>query len=153
MQKTLKIKPISPKIGVEIPLPEYATPGSAGMDLRACIDGEITILPGQTVCVPTGIAIALPDASCVALICARSGLSVKHGINLANSVGVIDSDYRGELIVGLINQSSTAYTISPGERIAQMLIMPVMQCKLEICAELEDTLRGRGGFGSTGKGV
>ena len=89
----------------------------------------------------------------MALICARSGLSVKHGINLANSVGVIDSDYRGELIVGLINQSSTAYTISPGERIAQMLIMPVMQCKLEICAELEDTLRGQGGFGSTGKGV
>lgn len=144
----LKIKILNEKVN----LPEYATDGSAGMDLCAAIDSALQINPGETLRVPTGIAIALPDPLYVALICARSGLSIRHGISLANGVGVIDSDYRGEIQVGLFNQSQTPYTIEPGERIAQMLIMPVCKPKLEVCAELDDTARGSGGFGSTGRG-
>ncbi len=144
----LQIKILNDKIN----LPEYATDGSAGMDLCAAIDEILEIAPGETVRIPTGIAIALPDAFHVALICARSGLSFRHGITLANGVGVIDSDYRGEIQVGLFNQSDRAYAIEPNERIAQMLIMPVCKPSLEICDELSDTARGSGGFGSTGRG-
>ncbi len=144
----LRIKILNEKVN----LPEYATDGSAGMDLCAAIDGALQIAPGETLRVPTGIAIALPDALHVALICARSGLSIRHGISLANGVGVIDSDYRGEIQVGLFNQSKSAYTIEPGERIAQMLILPICKPSLEICNELDDTARGSGGFGSTGRG-
>ncbi len=144
----LKIKILNEKIN----LPKYATDGSAGMDLCAAIDSPLQINPGETLRVPTGLAIALPDAMHVALICARSGLSIRHGISLANGVGVIDSDYRGEIQVGLFNQSNTVYTIEPGERIAQMLIMPISKPTLEICDELDDTARGSGGFGSTGRG-
>lgn len=132
-------------------LPQYATSGSAAMDLTACIDAPITIAPRQLVTIPTGIAIALPSADYVALIFARSGLGVKHGISLSNGVGVIDSDYRGELKVGLTNLSDEPYTIQPGDRVAQLAILPVVQANVVQVNELDETGRGAGGFGSTGK--
>ena len=147
----LKIKAVSPKIGKEIPTPFYATPGSAAMDLHACLDQPITLLPGGRTVIPTGIAIALPSAEYVALVFARSGLGIKHGVALSNGVGVIDSDYRGEIRVGLTNLSDTPYTISPGDRIAQLAVMPVVRPELTVCAELPQTQRGQGGFGSTGR--
>ena len=143
----LNIKLLSPKAV----LPKYATPGSAAMDLTACMDEPVTIAPRQLVTIPTGIAIALPSADYVALIFARSGLGVKHGISLSNGVGVIDSDYRGELKVGLTNLSDTPYTIQPGDRVAQLSILPVTQPTVVQVAELDETDRGTGGFGSTGK--
>ncbi|WP_312643927.1 dUTP diphosphatase [Hydrogenoanaerobacterium sp.] len=145
---TLKIKKL--RDGAHIP--QNATDGSAGYDLHACIEEPITIEAGQTCKIGTGIAIALPDASCAAFVYARSGLGIKHGIVPANCVGVIDSDYRGEIIVGLINQSSAAFTINPHDRIAQMVIAPVLHPEIEECTELDDTNRGEGGFGSTGVG-
>ena len=132
-------------------LPQYATSGSAAMDLTACIDAPVTIAPRQLVAIPTGIAIALPSADYVALIFARSGLGVKHGISLSNGVGVIDSDYRGELKVGLTNLSDEPYTIQPGDRVAQLAILPVVQANVVQVNELDETGRGAGGFGSTGK--
>ena len=147
----LKIKVLSPKIGKDIPLPSYATAGSAGLDLRACIDGPVTVEPGQRVTIPTGFAIALPDPGWVALIYARSGLAVKHGIALANCVGVVDSDYRGEIVVALRNYAKEPYTVEPGERIAQMVITPVVQAEIALVDELDHTDRGAGGFGSTGR--
>ena len=132
-------------------LPQYATSGSAAMDLTACIDAPVTIAPRQLVTIPTGIAIALPSADYVALIFARSGLGVKHGISLSNGVGVIDSDYRGELKVGLTNLSDEPYTIQPGDRVAQLAILPVVQANVVQVNELDETGRGAGGFGSTGK--
>ena len=147
----LKIKAVSPKIGKEIPLPFYATPGSAAMDLHACLDEAVTIPAGGRRTVPTGIAIALPSADYVALVYARSGLGIKHGVAPANCVGVIDSDYRGEIKVGLVNLSGKAYTIEPGERIAQLVITPVTQANIQLVDELDNTDRGAGGFGSTGK--
>lgn len=147
----LKIKALSPKLGKEIPFPSYATAGSAGMDLRACVDEPVTVAPGQRVAIPTGFAIALPDPGWVALIYARSGLAVKHGLAPANCVGVVDSDYRGEIVVGLLNSSGEAYTIEPGERVAQLVIMPVTQARITVTDTLDETERGEGGFGSTGR--
>ena len=147
----IQIKPLSPKMGREIPLPAYATPGSAGMDLRACIDEPLTIPAGGRAHVPAGFAMALPGPEYVALVFARSGLAVKHGVALSNGVGVVDSDYRGEVTVGLINQGQESYTIQPGDRVAQMVILPVEQAALIPVAELDETQRGAGGFGSTGK--
>lgn len=147
----LKIKYVSPKIGKEIPTPFYASAGAAAMDLCACVDEPVTVEPRALVSIPTGIAIALPSAEYVALVFARSGLGIKHGITLSNGVGVIDSDYRGEIRVGLTNLSDTAYTISSGDRIAQLAVMPVVQARLEVCGSLDETERGQGGFGSTGK--
>ena len=147
----LKIKAMSPKIGTDIPFPFYASAGAAGMDLCACVDEAVTIAPRQIVSLPTGIAIALPSADYVALVFARSGLGIKHGIALANGVGVIDSDYRGEIRVGLVNQSDAPYTIQPGDRVAQLAVVPVVQAQLIPCADLDETERGAGGFGSTGK--
>ena len=147
---TLKLKAVSPKLGKELPWPSRATEGSAGLDLAACIDRDVTIAPRQLVCIPTGVAIALPGPEYVALVFARSGLGIKHGIALSNGVGVIDSDYRGELQVGLTNLSDTPYTIHPGDRIAQLVVTPVVLPQVEIVEELEDTGRGTGGFGSTG---
>ncbi|MBR5571915.1 MAG: dUTP diphosphatase [Oscillospiraceae bacterium] len=147
----LKMKALSPKIGAEIPVPAFATVGSAAMDLRACIDADVTIAAGQRAIVPTGIAIALPGADYVALICARSGLASKFGITMANGVGVIDSDYRGELKVALFNSSDTDYTIHDGDRIAQLMVLPVVQPTLQMVEELDETERGEGGFGSTGR--
>ncbi len=132
-------------------IPRRATEGAAGMDLYACIDESITLAPQQLVIVPTGIAIELPDNGCAAFLYARSGLGVKHGICLANGVGVIDSDYRGEVCVGLCNVSDKPYVIAPGERIAQMVIAPVFTPDVVEVSELSDTQRGAGGFGSTGK--
>ena len=147
----LKIKPLSPKIGAEIPFPAYATAGAAGMDLRACLDTSLTLNPGDRVGVPTGFAIALPGPEWVAYIFARSGLGIKNGITLPNCVGVIDSDYRGEIVVALVNLSDTDYTIQPGDRVAQLVIMPVTQAEITVVDELDETERGTGGFGSTGR--
>ena len=132
-------------------IPHRATEGSAGMDLYACIPESVTLAPGQLTVIPTGIAIELPDNTCAALLYARSGLGVKHGICLSNGVGVIDSDYRGEVCVGLCNVSDKPYVIEPDERVAQMVIAPVLTPEIVEVSELGDTDRGAGGFGSTGK--
>ena len=142
----LKIKKL--KEGAKIP--KRATNGSAGMDLYACIENPITLSPGQLAVVPTGIAIELEDNTCAAFLYARSGLGVKHGICLSNGVGVIDSDYRGEICAGLCNVSDKPYTINPDERICQMVIAPVLTPEIVEADELGDTQRGEGGFGSTG---
>ncbi len=142
----LKIKKLKPNAKI----PMRATDGSAGMDLYACIDEPVTIAPGELAVVPTGIAIELPDNGCAAFLYARSGLGVKHGICLSNGVGVIDSDYRGEICAGLCNVSNEPYTINPDERICQMVIAPVLLPQITEVSELGDTERGEGGFGSTG---
>ncbi|MBE6992045.1 MAG: dUTP diphosphatase [Ruminococcaceae bacterium] len=147
----LLIKKLSAKIGDTIPEPYYATTGSAAMDLHACMDEPVTLEPLGRALIPTGLAIALPSAEYVALIFARSGLATKHGIALSNSVGVIDSDYRGEVKVGLVNLSNESYTIAPGDRIAQLAVMPVVKANTVFVPELPETARGEGGFGSTGK--
>ena len=147
MTEMIRIKRLRP----EAKLPRRATEGSAGLDLCACLDTPLTLAGGETAVIPTGIAIALPRKDTAAFIFARSGLAVKHGIGLLNGVGVIDSDYRGELCVGVINQVQTPYTIAPGERIAQLVVLPVaMLTPVEVDA-LDETARGEGGFGATGK--
>lgn len=143
----LKIKRLNPKAK----LPTRGTPGSAGMDLYACIEDSVTIAPGELRIIPTGIAIALPDKGHAAFLYARSGLGVKHGICLSNGVGVIDSDYRGEVCAGLCNVSDKPYTVEPFERIAQMVIAPVVIPEIIETDELDDTERGGSGFGSTGR--
>ena len=139
------------KLREDAVLPVRATEGSAGMDLHALVDAPVALQPGERAMVPTGLAIALPSPEYVALIFARSGLAVKKGVTLSNCVGVIDSDYRGELKIGLINQSKEAYTIEKGERIAQLVIMPVCLPQVVEAENLDETDRGAGGFGSTGK--
>lgn len=146
MQTTLKIQKKKPKAI----LPKRATEGSAGMDLYACMEEEITLRPGDLAVIPTGIAIGLPGPDYVALVFARSGLGVKHGISLSNGVGVIDSDYRGEIQVGLCNLGNHPYTIRPEERIAQLVVTPVCLLPIEEVEVLDETGRGEGGFGSTG---
>lgn len=143
----LKIK----KLKENAKIPQRATNGSAGMDLYACIDKSVTLAPGQLAVIPTGIAIELPDNTCAAFLYARSGLGVKHGICLANGVGVIDSDYRGEVCAGLCNVSDKPYVIEPFERVAQMVIAPVLTPEIVEAGELSDTVRGEGGFGSSGR--
>ncbi len=138
---------VSPKLKAA---PQYESDGAAAADLVACVDEPMEIKPGMTALVPTGISIAVPDGN-VALVFARSGLSVKHGVSLANGVGVIDSDYRGEIMVALINRGALPYTVNFGDRIAQLAIMPVHRAVFETADALEDTVRGSGGFGSTGK--
>ncbi len=147
----LKIKALSPRIGQDIPAPRYATDGAAAMDLCACMDAPMTIPAGAREIVPTGIAIALPSPDYVALLFARSGLGIKKGIALSNGVGVIDSDYRGEIAVGLVNLSQEDYTVLPGDRIAQMMIVPVVQPAVAFVETLDETERGAGGLGSTGR--
>jgi dUTP pyrophosphatase len=147
----LKVKALSPKIGQEIPAPFYASAGAAAMDLHACIDDAVVIPAGKRAVIPTGIAIALPSPEYVALVYARSGLGIKHGVAPANCVGVIDSDYRGEVMVGLQNSGDADYTVQPGDRIAQLMIAPVIQAQIQLVDELDETQRGAGGFGSTGK--
>ena len=146
MQK-LKIK----KLRENAILPRRMSHGAAGFDLTACIDSPVEILPGSLHRIPTGIAIQLPGEDLADLIYARSGLAAKHGITLSNCVGVVDSDYRGEIIVALCNVSDRSYTVQPGERIAQMVITPVVRMETEQSDELDETERGSGGFGSTGK--
>ena len=147
----LKIKALSPRIGRDIPAPHFATAGAAAMDLCACVDEPVTLEAGQRALIPTGIAIALPDPGYVALVFARSGLGIKRGVCLSNGVGVIDSDYRGEIGVGLVNLSDETYTVQPGDRIAQLMVVPVVRPTLSFADELDETERGRGGFGSTGR--
>ena len=144
--ETIKIR----KVSENAVIPKRATGGSAGLDLCACIDKPITLNGGETALIPTGLAIELPSAEYGAFVFARSGLAIKHGIGLLNSVGVIDSDYRGEIKVGVINQISEPYTIEPGERVAQMVVMPVSMMPVEEVETLGETDRGAGGFGSTG---
>lgn len=146
MQIDVKIK----KVRENARIPEYATAGSAALDLRCAADAPIIIPHGSRALVPTGIAIAPCDNSVVSVVCARSGLATKHGIALANGIGVIDSDYRGEILVSLINNSDKDFTIEPGDRIAQLMFMPVYTAKLALTDELDETERGGGGFGSTG---
>ena len=146
MHPTVLFKRLDPRAQ----LPRYQTPGAAAMDLHALLDSPLTIAPRQLVSVPTGLAMALPGENWVALILARSGLGIRHGVSPSNCVGVIDSDYRGELKVGLTNFSDTPYTIQPGDRFAQLMILPVAQATVEEREELPATLRGEGGFGSTG---
>lgn len=147
----LKIKALSPRIGKDIPAPFYASAGAAAMDLHACIDDAVVIPAGGRKVIPTGIAIALPSADYVALVYARSGLGVKHGVAPANCVGVIDSDYRGEILVGLQNSGDADYTVHTADRVAQLMIAPVVRAEVQMVDELGDTARGAGGFGSTGK--
>lgn len=147
MKTELKIRRLNPYAV----LPAYQTEGSAAMDLRACLDAPVTLGAGERKLIPTGLAIELPNAEYVAILCARSGLAFKSGIALANGIGVIDSDYRGEIGVALLNQSGADYTVRPGDRIAQLMILPVAIAKITEVAALGETERGAGGFGSTGK--
>lgn len=149
--KALQVKILNDRIGRDIPLPAYATEGSAGLDLRACLDQALTLEPGQTELIPTGLAIHIADPGLCAMILPRSGLGHKHGIVLGNLVGLIDSDYQGQLFVSCWNRGQTSFTIEPGERIAQMVLVPVMQAEFEIVDEFSDSERGAGGFGSSGR--
>ena len=146
----LLINPLSEKIGTEIPLPYYATAGAAALDLHACTEGETVISPNGRVMIPTGIAVAIPEGH-VGIMAVRSSMGAKNGINLANGIGVIDSDYRGELRVTLHNTTDTAYTVQSGDRIAQLMVIPVTCPPIEVVDELPATERGEGGFGSTGR--
>lgn len=149
--KNIQLKILNDQIGQDIPLPTYATDGSAGIDLRACIKQEMPLTPGATELIPTGIAIHIEDPGLAAMILPRSGLGHKHGIVLGNLVGLIDSDYQGELMVSCWNRGSESYTIHPGERIAQMILVPVVQAQFEIVDEFDSSDRGAGGFGSSGR--
>lgn len=147
----LKLRILDPRLGAEFPLPTYATSGSAGLDLRACIDDTLTLAPGDTALLPTGMAIWLDDPGLAAMILPRSGLGHKHGIVLGNLVGLIDSDYQGQLMVSCWNRGQTAYAIQPGERIAQLVVVPVLQVDLQVVEEFGASQRGEGGFGSSGR--
>jgi dUTP pyrophosphatase len=149
--KKLQVKILDPRIGKELPLPEYATGGSAGLDLRACLDAPLTLHPGETQLIPTGLSIYLEDPNTAALILPRSGLGHKHGIVLGNLVGLIDSDYQGELMVSCWNRGSDSFTIEVGDRIAQLMIVPVIQAEFDIVDEFAESDRGEGGFGHSGR--
>lgn len=148
---TLQARILDPRLGRDFPLPDYATPGSAGLDLRAMLQEELTLEPGQTVLIPTGLAIHVADPGLAALILPRSGLGHKHGIVLGNLVGLIDSDYQGELMVSCWNRGQSAFTVAVGERLAQLVLVPVVQARFELVEQFDDSLRGSGGFGHTGK--
>jgi len=152
MRPTLQVRVLDARIGKEFPLPHYATPGSAGLDLRACLDSALVLAPGQTHLIPTGIAVYVADPGLAAVLLPRSGLGHKHGIVLGNLVGLIDSDYQGQVMVSCWNRGQTPFTIEPGERIAQMVVVPVVQVNFEVVDEFAATDRGAGGFGSSGRG-
>ncbi len=147
----IELKILDPRVGKEFPLPNYATEGSAGMDLRAILDGPLEIKAGETHLLPTGIAIHISDPTLAAILLPRSGLGHKHGIVLGNLVGLIDSDYQGQLMVSCWNRGDKTFVVEAGERIAQMVIVPVIQPEFHIVDEFEESQRGTGGFGSTGK--
>lgn len=147
----IELKILDPRVGNEFPLPAYATNGSAGLDLRACIDQELSIEPGQTELIPTGIAIHIGDPSLAAVILPRSGLGHKHGIVLGNLVGLIDSDYQGQLFVSTWNRGQHSFQLKPGERLAQLVFVPVVQAGFEIVDEFDQSDRGEGGFGHSGR--
>lgn len=148
--KPVQIKILDPRLGTEFPLPDYATDGSAGMDLRACVDEALNIAPGETRLIPTGFAMHMEETGMAAVILPRSGLGHKHGIVLGNLVGLIDSDYQGQVFVSCWNRSGSDFRIEPGARIAQLVFMPVVQARWERVKEFESSERGGGGFGHTG---
>ena len=151
MHHTLELKILDARFGADWPLPAYATEASAGLDLRAALDEPLTLAPGDTALVPSGLAIHLGDPGLCAVILPRSGLGHKHGIVLGNLVGLIDSDYQGQLMVSAWNRSNVAFTLEPMERLAQLVIVPVVQAQFNVVTEFEATERGEGGYGSTGK--
>jgi len=146
------LKILDSRIGDSIPLPHYATDGSAGLDMRACIDDAITVEPGETVLVPTGLAIHIADPALAAVLLPRSGLGHKHGLVLGNLTGLIDSDYQGQVFISCWNRSASAYEVQPAERIAQMVFVPIEQVKFQVVTEFGESDRGDGGFGHTGSG-
>ena len=149
--RSVELKILDSRIGDSIPLPHYATSGSAGLDMRACIDAALTVEPGETVLVPTGLAIHIGDADLAAVLLPRSGLGHKHGLVLGNLTGLIDSDYQGQVYISCWNRSNTAYEVQPGERIAQMVFVPVEQVQFDVVEEFDDSSRGEGGFGHSGR--
>ena len=150
--RSIELKILDPRVGDSIPLPHYATEGSAGLDMRACIDDAITVEPGETVLVPTGLAIHVADPGLAAVLLPRSGLGHKHGLVLGNLTGLIDSDYQGQVFISCWNRGSKAYDVQPGERIAQMVFVPVEQVEFRVVDEFEASRRGDGGFGHSGTG-
>ncbi len=148
--RSIELKILDPRIGDSIPLPQYTTDGSAGLDMRACIDEPISVAPGETVLVPTGLAIHVADPSLAAVLLPRSGLGHKHGLVLGNLVGLIDSDYQGQVFISCWNRSSKSYEVQPSERIAQMVFVPVEQVEFRVVEEFAATDRGAGGFGHSG---
>src|ERR1700742_4615349 len=151
MAITIQLKVLDDRLGTEFPLPQYETLGSAGLDLRACLDAPLEVPPSEVKLVSTGIAIHIKDHSLAATILPRSGLGHKHGIVLGNLVGLIDSDYQGELMISTWNRGQTTFTLNPFERLAQLVIVPVVQAQFNIVDDFEESARGAGGFGSTGK--
>jgi dUTP pyrophosphatase len=151
MKTNIELKILDKRLGDSIPMPEYATDGSAGLDLRACVDEALELAPGETRLIPTGMAIHIADAGLAAMLLPRSGLGHKHGIVLGNLVGLIDSDYQGQLFVSCWNRGDTTFTVQPGERIAQMIIVPVIQPSFVVVDEFDVSDRGEGGFGHTGR--
>jgi len=148
--KPVQIKILDPRLGAEFPLPDYATAGAAGMDLRACLDRKLSITPGETRLIPTGFAMHMENSGMAAVILPRSGLGHKHGIVLGNLVGLIDSDYQGQVFVSCWNRSDSPFTVEPGDRIAQLVFLPVIQAGWELVDEFDSSDRGGGGFGHTG---
>jgi dUTP diphosphatase len=148
--RSIELKILDPRLGDEIPLPHYATSGSAGLDMRACIDEPLVVAPGDTVLVPTGLAIHIGDASLAAVLLPRSGLGHKHGLVLGNLTGLIDSDYQGQVFISCWNRGSQSYEVKPGERIAQMVFVSVEQVRFSVVEEFEGSARGAGGFGHSG---
>lgn len=146
----LQARILDPRLGQDFPLPDYATPGSAGLDLRAMLERDTTLEPGQTLLIPTGLSIHIADPGLAALVLPRSGLGHKHGIVLGNLVGLIDSDYQGELMVSCWNRGQSAFSISVGERIAQLILVPVIQAQFELVETFDSSERGAGGFGHSG---
>ncbi|WP_061771082.1 dUTP diphosphatase [Serratia symbiotica] len=151
MMKKIDVKILDPRIGQDFPLPTYATPGSAGLDLRACLDGAVELMPGEATLLPTGLAIHIADANLAAVILPRSGLGHKHGVVLGNLVGLIDSDYQGQLMISVWNRGQAPFIIEPGERIAQMVFVPVVQAEFNLVEEFDGSERGTGGFGHSGR--
>ena len=149
--RSIELKIPDPRVGHSIPLPQYATAGSAGLDMRACIDDAITVAPGETVLIPTGLAIHVADPGLAAVLLPRSGLGHKHGLVLGNLTGLIDSDYQGQIYISCWNRSSTSYEVQPAERIAQMVFIPVEQVEFKVVEEFAGSDRGTGGFGHSGK--
>ena len=151
-RRTLQVRILNARLGTEFPLPAYATEGSAGLDLRACLDAPLLLAPGKAELMPTGLAIHLADPGLAAVILPRSGLGHKHGVVLGNLVGLIDSDYQGQLMVSCWNRGPEPYTVTPGERIAQLVVVPVVQVELEVVPDFVSSARGEGGFGHSGRG-
>ncbi|WP_421622039.1 dUTP diphosphatase [Alkalilimnicola ehrlichii] len=151
MPQPVELKILDPRLGSEWPLPAYATDGSAGVDLRACLDAPLTLAPGQTELLPSGMAVHMADAGMAATVLPRSGLGHKHGIVLGNLVGLIDSDYQGQILISCWNRGGEPFVINPGERVAQLVFVPVLRPRFQVVDEFTPSARGKGGFGHTGR--